>query len=277
MKHSLLIALLTLLLAAAPALAAPAEPCTATEPRLNRSAHQALFEAQKLMDGHKDAEAAKRLAAYAKDHPEGHPQVWFLRGVLAYQAKKRDEAGVYFAKAMEAWPCFQAAVRNLGVVRFEQGKPAEAAGLAFRAYQLSKPKDYNLLYEAAVFRLSAKQAAQALPWLEELAARPQPKKAWLTAQLRAYLDLQRRREAAQVLQRLLARWPEDATLWRMGASLASLNKDYAGAAAALAVAYRLQPPQAAGWQQLAELYRAAGAPWPPSPITRRPGAASPNK
>ena len=258
-RRTLIAALALLLLAANLALAAPAQDCS-EEPRLTHGVHKVLFEAQQLMEKKKDAEAARKLAEYAEDHPDAHPRFWFLRGVLAYQAKQRDEAGVYFAKAMEGWPCFQAAVRNLAVVRYEQGKPAEAASLAYRAFLLSKPPDYNLLYEASVFLLGANQAAKALPWLEELCARPQPKKAWLTAQLRAYLDLKRNKQAAKVLGRLLARWPGDASLWRLGASLAAMKKDYAGAAAALAVAYRLQPPKEAGWRQLADLYRAAGAP-----------------
>ncbi|MCB2192496.1 MAG: tetratricopeptide repeat protein [Deltaproteobacteria bacterium] len=259
-KRVFITVLVYLLLTTIPALAAPAQECSEKEPRMIHRVHKVLYEAQQLMDKKKDAEAAKVLAEFAKDNPEAHPRFWFLRGVLAYQAKQRDEAGVYFAKAMEGWPCFQAAVRNLAVVRYEQGKPAQAARLAYRAFLLSKPKDYNLLYEAAVFLLGAGKAGQALPWLEELAARPQPKKAWLTAQLRAYLDLKRTKQAAKVLRRLLARWPEDASLWRLKASLATMNKDYGGAAAALAVAYRLKPPDEAGWRQLAELYRAAGAP-----------------
>ncbi|MCF8097291.1 MAG: tetratricopeptide repeat protein [Desulfarculaceae bacterium] len=258
-RRILISALALLLLAAAPALAAPAQDCP-EEPRLTHSVHRVLFEAQQLMEKKKDAQAAQKLAQYAKGHDQAHPRFWFLRGVLAYQAKQRDEAGVYFAKAMEGWPCFQAAVRNLAVVRYEQGKPAEAARLAYRAFLLSKPPDYNLLYEASVFVLGAGQAAKALPWLDELCARPQPKKAWLTALLRAYLDLKRNKQAAKVLKRLLARWPEDASLWRLGASLATMDKDYAEAAAALAVAYRLQPPKEAGWRQLADLYRAAGSP-----------------
>ena len=182
-KRILISVLALLLLAANVALAAPAQDCP-TEPRLTHSVHKVLYQAQQLMEKKKDAEAAQKLAEFAKNHPDAHPRFWFLRGVLAYQAKQRDEAGVYFSKAMEAWPCFQAAVRNLAVVRYEQGKPAEAARLAHRAFLLSKPKDYNLLFEASVFLLGAGQAAKALPWLEELCAQPQPKKDWLTAQLR---------------------------------------------------------------------------------------------
>ncbi len=266
------LALLLLAVGAAPAGAAPDCP---EEPRLNQGVHQVLYEAQQLMDQKKDAEAAGKLAQYAKDHEDAHPRFWFLRGVLAYQAGRRDEAGRYFAKAVEGWPCFQAALRNLAVVRYEQGKPAEAARLARRAYELSKPPNYDLLYEAAVFLLGANQAAKALPWLEELSARPQPKKVWLTALLRAYLDLSRPAQAERVLERLLARWPGDASLWRIGASLASLKKDYAGAAAALAVAYRLEPPKALGWRQLADLYRAAGAPLAATPYYLRSWGGQP--
>lgn len=276
MRRGLTMALAFLLLALGAAGALAAEECPG-EPRLNQGDHQVMYQAQQLMGQKKDAQAARKLAEYAKDHPGAHPRFWFLRGVLAYQAKQRDEAGVFFAKAVQGWPCFQAAIRNLGVVRYEQGKPAEAARLARRAFELTKPPNYDLLYEASVFLLGAEQASKALPWLEELGARPQPKKAWLTALLRAYLDLKRNQQAGRVLERLLARWPGDASLWRLAASLASMKKDYAGAAAALAVAYRLEPPKAAAWRQLADLYRAAGAPLAAAPYYLKSWGGQPSE
>jgi len=267
---------LALVLLAAGAAGAGAEKCP-EEPRLTHGSHQAMYQAQQLMDNKQSAQAAGKLAEFAKGHPEAHPRLWFLRGVLAYQAGQRDDAGRFFAQAVQGWPCFQAAVRNLAVVRYEQGKPAEAARLARRAFDLSKPPNYDLLYEASVFLLGAEQAGKALPWLEELSARPQPKKAWLTALLRAYLDLKRNQAAAKVLARLLARWPDDASLWRLGASLATMDKDYPKAAAALAVAYRLEPPKPAGWRQLADLYRAAGAPLAAAPYYLRAWGGEPSE
>ncbi|MCB2225649.1 MAG: tetratricopeptide repeat protein [Desulfarculaceae bacterium] len=257
MRRALVIASLLVCLAAG--VAGAADKCP-PQPRMIRSLQAALHQAQQLIEKKKPSEAAARLADYAKGRDEVHPQLSFLQGVLAYQAKQRDQAGRFFAAAVKADPCFQAALRNLAVVRFEQERPAEAAALALRAFELSKPPQYELLYEAAVFHLSAKQPAQARPLLERLAARPKPKKAWLTALTHAYLELKKPRKAEVVVKRLLAGWPGDASLWRLAASLATQRQDYATAAADLAVAYRLEPPAPEGWHRLSELYRAAGAP-----------------
>lgn len=252
-------ALLLCLAAGGAGAAGAAEQCP-PQARLSRSLQAALHQAQQLMEAKKPQEAAQRLAEFARGREHPHPQLSFLRGVLAYQAGQRDQAGKHFVAAVKADPCFQAALRNLAVVRYEQKRPAEAAELVLKAFALSKPPQYNLLYEAAVFRLGAGQTQQAIPLLERLAARPTPKKAWLTALVRAYLESKQPRRAEVVVRRLLAGWPGDASLWRMAASLATQREDYAAAAADLAVAYRLEPPSPLGWRRLGELYRAAGAP-----------------
>jgi len=239
------IAGLLLLLAAGPAAAADCPP----QPRLGRALQAVLHQAQQLMEKKKPAQAEAKLAEFARGRRRPHPQLSFLRGVLAYQAGRRDQAGEFFAQAVERDPCFRAALRNLAVVRYEQKRPAEAAALVLRAFELSKPKDYNLLYEAAVFHLAAGHSDKALPLLQELARRPAPKKAWLTALVRVYLDTKQPARARRVLERLLAGWPGDAALWRLAAALAARRNDYAAAAAALAVAYRLEPPGPAGWRR----------------------------
>ncbi|MCF8033935.1 MAG: tetratricopeptide repeat protein [Desulfarculaceae bacterium] len=257
MRRALLMAGLLVCLAAGAAGAADKCP---SQPRMVRSLQAALHQAQELVAKNKPQEAAAHLAQYAQSRDDPHPQLSFMRGVLAYQAKQRDQAAEHFAAAVKADPCFQAALRNLAVVRYEQGKPAAAAKLALRAYELSKPPNHSLLYEAAVFYLSADQPKEAVPLLQKLAALPKPKKAWLSALVRAHLDLKQPRQAEAVVKRLLAGWPDDAALWQLAASLATMRQDYPAAAACLAVAYRLEPPAPEGWRRLGELYRAAGAP-----------------
>jgi len=266
-RRAALIFVLAVLLLAPGAWAGPKCP---PQKRMSRALHETLHEAQKLMEQKKPAQAQAKLAKFAADESNPHPQLSFLLGVLTYQAKQNDKAGKYFAAAMKANPCFRAAIRNLAVVRYEQNRPAEAAELALKAFELSKPPDYNLLYEAAVFYLGAKQVKKALPLLKRLAAQPKPKKSWLTALLQAHMDAKQPRLAEKVLKRLLAGWPGDASLWRLSASLATQRKDYAGAAAALAVAYRLKPPaHRSGWRRLGQLYRAAGAPLAAAPYYLR--------
>ena len=274
MKRLVLLMGLAALLCGGPALAASQCP---EQRRMPRSLHTLLHEAQQLMEQKKPAQAAAKLAKYAQDRDDPHPQLSFLQGILAYQAKQLNRAGRFFAAAIKADPCFQAALRNLAVVRYEQERPDEAALLTLRAFELSKPKDYNLLYEASVFWLTAGKTKKAIPLLQQLAARTHPKKSWLTALVRAYMDDKQPRQAEQVLQRLLAGWPGDASLWRLAASLATMRSDYNAAAAYLAVAYRLDPPELNGWRRLAELYRASGAPLAAAPLYLKSMGNQPSK
>lgn len=262
MRRALAIGLLVLGLAApaGPAGPAAAADCPA-EPSMSRSLQQALYQAQQEMEKKKDAQAAQDLARYAAENPgHAHHQLSFMRGVLAYQAGDKKAAAEHFARAVPLWPCFVPALRNLALVRFEQKQPALAVDLALKAYHLAKPPRPGLLYEAAVFALSAGQTRRALPWLLELAARPQPQEQWLSALLRAHMELKQYPQAQAVLARLLAAHPGQERYWRLAASLASLQEHWPAAAAALEVAHRLQPPEAQGWRQLGDLYRAAGVP-----------------
>jgi tetratricopeptide (TPR) repeat protein len=225
------------------------------------SLHRVLYNAQQLIDARKLQQAAKELAAYAKAHPDqDHYLLPFTRGVLAFQLKQRDQAGKLFNRATQLNPCYAPAWRNLAVVLFEQGSAALAAEYMLKAYGLSKPPDHNIKYEAAALYLAANLPARALPLLKDLAKQPKPKKTWLKALVQTYLLLKQGAKAEPVLKRLLAVEPNDATLWRLLAVVGQERNDPASAAAALSIAYGLEPPKPDGWRRLAELYIAAGAP-----------------
>lgn len=226
------------------------------------SLHRALYSAQQLIDAKKLRQAAKELAAYAKDHPDqDHYLLPFTRGVLAFQLKQRGQAGKLFTRATQLNPCYAPAWRNLAVLLFEQGNSAQAAEYMLKAYGLTKPPDQNIKYEAAALYLAANMPASALPLLNDLAKQPKPKKTWLKALVQTYLLLKQGPKAEPVLKRLLAIEPNDATLWRLLAVVGQERSDSASAAAALSIAYGLEPPKKVdGWRRLAELYIAAGAP-----------------
>jgi tetratricopeptide (TPR) repeat protein len=259
-------------LAAAPAWAADCPP----EPRLSRPAHRALFQAQKLVDQGADAEARRALQAYARAADRPDHRASLLLGVLHHQAGNTGQAAEHFAAAARAWPCFAEAWRNLAVVRFEQGRAAEAAELMHKAWRLMEPRRDQVLYEAAAMHLAADQPGRALPLLAELAGRSEPRDQWLKALVQAHLALGRPARAEPVLRRLLARRPGQELLWRLLASVRLEQEDYGGAAAALEVASRLEPPDAAGWRRLAELHRAAGAPAQAAEHYRRAFGPSPD-
>ncbi len=244
------------------ALPAGAQECTnARDSAPGPGLHRALYKSQELIDSNKLGQAASGLAEHAKSYPgNNHFLLPFTRGVLAYQLKQRVQAGQFFTRATELNPCYAPAWRNLAVVFFEQGRAAQAAELMLRASRLSKPPDNNIKYEAAALFLAAEKPASALTLLKELANLPIPKKTWLKALVQAYLLLKQPAQAEPVLKRLLTIQPNDAVLWRLLAVVGQEKDDPASAAAALSIAYGIDPPKPEGWRRLADLYIAAGAP-----------------
>lgn len=228
---------------------------------MGRELHEALYRAQELYAKKKLPQALSLLDGYAKEHPKGnHHRLAFMRGIMNYQSGKLKPALGNFQQAVGLWPCYGDAHRNLAVLHHELGQNLLAARSALKAYQLIKPPDPELVYLASVFYLSARKPKLALPWLKKLAAKKQPRKKWLLALVRTHQELNQPHKALAVLRRLLAKYPGDAKLWRLAASLETGLKHYARAAADLEVALRLKEPGKSDWRSLAQLYQAAEVP-----------------
>jgi len=254
--------ILLLLLLVAGAAPARAGDCPRREPPLGPALHQVLYQAQEQMQAKKEARALGLLQDYARRHPGPlHFRYWLLRGILEYHLGRLTQAEKSFRRSLRGHPCYLPTLRNLAVTLLELGRPLEGAPLLQRAYALSQPPDPQVLYQAAMLYLQGRRPGRALAILEELCRRPHARKSWLKALVQCCLDLKRFDQARGVLKRLLRREPGDPLLWRILAELNIRVKDYPAAAAALEVAYRLEPPSSpTGWRRLAELYRAAGAP-----------------
>ena len=249
---------LSLYPASAPA-AAKNSPC-GQEPSLGRGMHQTLLKVHALYQKKEYKEALRLLDQYADYSGASHHRLFFMRGILHYQVGSKKKACNDFKEALKSWPCFTPALRNLANVQFDLGRYQAAAHTAGRAYEMVKPPDPELAYMAAVFYLAAHKPKSALPYLKTLVSRKNPRKKWMLAMVRARMDLKQWKAAAEVLARVLRRYPGDASLWRTAASLELRRKSYAKAASALEVAVRLQGPQKGDWRSLAELHRVVGAP-----------------
>lgn len=259
-----LIKLLVLVATLASALAAAAEEVHEDQcghrPHLTRAARTVMTKAREIHEKQPE-EAMKLLNKYVRSHPkERHFKLSFLQGVFAYQAQKIQESERLFSEAVDLWPCYVPALTNLAAVKYETNKPLDAAELMLKAYKNEKEPTLRYLFQAAAFYLAGKEPAKALPLLQELTGRPEPRKEWLRALVRAYMELDKYNYARLVLDRLLRMEPADPDLWRLSAGLSLRRKRYGDAAAELEIAFRLKPVKGDQWRMLASLYQAAGVP-----------------
>jgi len=172
------------------------------------------------MDEGKDLKALALLDKYARKNPsENHPHLAFVRGLLNYRLGRMEKAEALFTEAVESHPCFGAAWQNLAIIRHEQKRPVEAAEAMEKAVALIRPEKPELLYQAAMFRLSAHQPGKALPLLRELSQRKEPHLEWVLALANAQKRLGQKKQAAETLQKAygISRDPEHlyraACLW----------------------------------------------------------------
>ena len=114
--------------------------------------------------------------------------------------------------------------------------------------------------QVAIFWLKHDHPKRALPLLETMAKNPHASKSCRVALIEALVRTGKPQAANAPLKRLLDRYPQDEQIWRLSAWTAIEQKDYGKAAAALEVAFRLDPPKHGDWKRLGNLYRLAGVP-----------------
>ena len=139
-------------------------------------------------------------------------------------------------------------------------KPKEASAVMKKVDLNSPALSSNMRLQVAVFWLNHDNPKRALPILEKMAKDPHVSKSCRLAQIEA-LVLTGQPQAANIpLKMILNQYPRDEKIWRLAAWTAIEQKDYGKAAAALEVAFRLEPPASGGWKQLGNLYRLADVP-----------------
>ena len=118
----------------------------------------------------------------------------------------------------------------------------------------------NMRLQVAIFWLKHDNPKRALPLLEKMAKDPHVSKNCRLAQIEALVRTGQPYAANVPLKTLLNQYPQDEKIWRLAAWTAIEQKDYGKAAAALEIAFRLEPPASGDWKQLGNLYRLAGVP-----------------
>jgi tetratricopeptide (TPR) repeat protein len=117
-----------------------------------------------------------------------------------------------------------------------------------------------IAYQGALLWLHLKRPGQALPVLKALCASRSPKANWLADLVKTHVELDQMNDAERVLKRLIDLYPRDLGTWRLAVWIGLQQNDYAKAAAAMAVAARLGPPDPDLLTELADLHHMAGAP-----------------
>ena len=215
--------MLTLLLASSAWAAGDSAVCSDKEPAAPEDLKVVLKTADGLIKQKQFEKALVLLEKKSKKYK--HHLLFFLCGLANYRQEKNEEAEKYFRQAVEIYPCFGPAWQNLAVINYSQGEKEPAAQQMEKAFNLIKPENPDLLYQAAVFWLESNTPEKALPHLETLAGHKKVKGKWLLALAGAYSDQKQPEKAAEIFIEASGRIKNSRNELQYNAALCYLKAD----------------------------------------------------
>lgn len=240
---------------------------------LTRSEYGIFTEAKRHVDSGKFEHASAVLERYFTRSSSKHSYGYELYGVVLLQVDKIEKAVRVLQQGFSEYPENVTLAQNLGTALYRSKKLVEAADAFMAAYRLSGEKRPSLAYSAAVFWAQEKQYGKAATVMHSLVEHAEAKSNWHLLLAQCLLYQKKAKDAEQVMHKAIARYPEEAKLWRMLGFVYFRQGQREKAAATYEVAYKVSPPSQKESSQLASLYCALGA---PSLGKRVAAAAEPN-
>jgi len=209
-----------------------------------------------MLDAPDKAAAYREKAADITHRGEDYGQA----GLLYLQIGNKTKGIHLLKKAAGTKPVQQKWLVTLAQALIEAGQEKEALTVMDRTSLADPAVLSETRYQGALLWLCLNRHEKALPILEGLCASAKPARNWLVSLVETCVEADDFKAAEKALKRLIDLYPEDFDAWRLAVWVGLQENDYAKAAAAMAVAVRLAPPDADLLKKLADLYHMAGAP-----------------
>ena len=198
-----------------------------------------------------EAELAKRM------QPDGSAVLDFTLGNLRYQQEKFADALASYGRAVEKFPSFKRAWRNLGLIHARDGRHDEAIRAFTRMIELGGGDAYS--YGLLGFAYSAREDYQAAEAAYRNALLLQPDNTdWRFGVTKCAFKQEKYEDAATMLSVLLERTPDKAEFWSLQASAYASLKQPLRAAQNLEIIDLLGKASVDQLSTLGDLYASEG-------------------
>jgi tetratricopeptide (TPR) repeat protein len=233
-----------------------------TDAGLSERGRAVLFRARSRQDEGDWDGAVRAVSAWlAGGAGRAHHLLEFNLGVSQLALDRPDSARVAFARAVELEPAFARGWLRLGEAAYESGRFATAAEAFARAHGLLPDPPDEILHYAGVCRLQAGDAAGACDVLEPLVARSADAPlTWYRSLAAAALEAGTPERARRALDRLVSTRGSEPEVWDLAWRVAAAGGDHRDAAVLLKAEGFLASLERRDWEQLGDLFAAAGVP-----------------
>ncbi|MFP3911339.1 MAG: tetratricopeptide repeat protein, partial [Desulfobacteraceae bacterium] len=185
---------------------------------------------------------------------------YYQAGMLWLQAGETQQGIPLLQTAVSRPPVQQQWRVALAQAFMDVEQNQEALAVMERTKLTGPEVSSSVRYQGAVIWLQLERYQKALPVLHLLCRDKRPAQDWLISLVKTHVELGQIKGAEKALHKLTSCYPENPKSWQLSVWLGLEQGDYAKAAAAMAVAVRLAPPDPEQLQRLADLYHMAGVP-----------------
>jgi tetratricopeptide (TPR) repeat protein len=204
---------------------------------MSEQVYKRLSAVHELIGEKQNAEALEKLESLEKQRLSPYEQALIYQAYGYVYINKNDtkRAIEYFEKALatDALPNFaqQGMLYSLAGLYASEERYQDAIRTltTWFKYEPDPPADANILMASSYFEL--KQYDKALPWVQEAIKKraadgKEPKESWYQLELAAYFEGNRYNDAAKLLRRMLALWPNQSKYWKtLSGVYTTLEKD----------------------------------------------------
>jgi len=204
---------------------------------MSEQVYKRLSAVHELIGEKQNSEALEKLESLEKQRLSPYEQALIYQAYGYVYINKNDtkRAIEYFEKALatDALPNFaqQGMLYSLAGLYASEERYQDAVRTltTWFKYETDPPADANILMASSYFEL--KQYDKALPWVQEAikkraAEGKEPKESWYQLELAAYFEGNRYSDAAKLLRRMLALWPDQSKYWKtLSGVYTTLEKD----------------------------------------------------
>ena len=198
------------------------------EPKMdpNNKEEKKQFEAVAQLLADETLSESNKLASLQQLVTEqSHPSLQFILGNLYYTSGRTELAEKWYVSAINEFPSFRRAHKNLGLIQFDSGKRQQAAQSLLKAVELGEFSS-QVFGVLGVAHLDKEDYLAAEAAFRQALMLDPAKKEWTKGLLSAYMGAERYSEATALLNRLIAEEPENDKYWLMRATaLKFLNRD----------------------------------------------------
>ncbi|QQL46326.1 tetratricopeptide repeat protein [Sulfuriroseicoccus oceanibius] len=193
------------------------------EPTLTSAERGVLVDVQKLMADGKRDDAAAKLSQALNESPTA--ALFFNLGNVCFELGKTEDAIDAFEKAIESFPSFRRAHRNLGIALIRAGRNDAALKPMVEAVRLGD-MDGTTLGMLGYLRLNRGEYASALQAYRQAQLTQPEAVEWMAGIAQALAQLERSAEAVALLDEVIAARPAEPSYLLMQAQMmAAADRD----------------------------------------------------